>query len=169
MGDFNNPNDNNENQQPNDSNTNQPQYQQPSYQQPQYQQPQYQQPQYGGQSQYQQPNPNPTPGQYQQPYTQYQQPLPNKNNGLAIASMVCGIITLLISCCLWYISLPVAIVGLVLGIISIKNQNGGKGMAIAGLILCGITILVSLLLIITCAALGESFWNELYNEIYYKY
>jgi hypothetical protein len=195
MGDFNNPNENNDNQQNGNQYPNQPQYtdqsqypNQPQYQQPGYQQTQndqsqypyngqpqqtgYQQPQYGGPSQYQQPQysgqsqyqqPNQTPGQYQQPYNQYQ-PLPKKNNGMAIASMVCGIVSILISCCLVYLALPIAIVGLILGILSIKNNYDGKGMAIAGLILCGITILLSLVVIIACAALGTEFWDELYNE-----
>ncbi len=166
MGDFNNPNENNGNQQPYNPNTDQSQ---PQYQQPTYQQPQYQQPQYGGQSQYNQPNTN--QGQYQQPYTQYQQPIEKKNNAMSIASMVCGIVSLVSSCCV-YLSVPLAVVGLILGILSIKNKNDGKGMAIAGIILSGITLFLVLIIIIACVAFPDA-WNELLNDYnwdsYYNY
>lgn len=50
--------------------------------------------------------------------------------GLAIASMVLGIVALVLFC-IWYISLPCAILSIVFGIISIKSSK--KGMAIAGI------------------------------------
>lgn len=60
--------------------------------------------------------------------------------GLAIASLVCGIVGL-IGCCLWYLSLPLALVAIVTGHLMIGKINAdpqrfaGKGMARAGLIL----------------------------------
>ena len=54
----------------------------------------------------------------------------NKVNGLAIASMVLGIISLVLWC-ISIISIPCAIIALVFGILSIKKK--GKGMAIAGI------------------------------------
>lgn len=71
---------------------------------------------------------------------QTQQPVQEKK-GLSIASMVLGIV----GCLAWCIPLfgfPVCITGLVLGILGIKK--GGKGMAIAGIILCAITLLLTL-------------------------
>lgn len=56
---------------------------------------------------------------------------PNKTDGLGIASMVCGITSLLF-CCLPLMGLIVAIVGLVLGIVSQKRKP--NGFAIAGII-----------------------------------
>ncbi|MDF2942677.1 MAG: hypothetical protein K0S01_1535 [Herbinix sp.] len=164
MGDLNNPNENNE-QQPNDQNADQSQYQQQQYQQQQYQQPLYQQPQ-NQQSQYQQTNPNQSQNQYQQ-YQQYQQPLqPRKDNGMAIAAMVCGIVSFVFSCCLWYLALPLAIVGLVLSIIVIKNKKDGKGMAIAGIVLSSITIIIAIIAIfaVVLFANNESFMSEFYNN-----
>ena len=63
----------------------------------------------------------------------------NGNIGLSIASMVCGILSL-VCCCLWYLGVILAIAAIVMGIISIKNKYEGKGMAIAGLVTGGITI-----------------------------
>lgn len=91
----------------------QPVYEQPVYQQPVYQQPVYQQP------------------VYQQPY---QAPVvPGK--GLGIASMVLGIIALVLFCVL-YIAIPCAIIGAILGGVAMNKakQAGVKnGMGVAGL------------------------------------
>jgi hypothetical protein len=180
MGDLNNPNENS-NEQQSSQNPDQSQYQysqdiqpqveqpkndQPLYEQPQYQQQQYQQPQYQ-QTQYQQSGQSQNQGQYQQ-YQQYQQPLqPRKDNGMAIASMVCGIVSFVISCCLYYLALPLAIVSIVLAIMVLKNNKDGKGMAIAGLVLSGLTVLIALLAIIGCAAIAgnEDFINEIYEKL----
>lgn len=75
------------------------------------------------------------------------------SQGQAIASMVCGIISLVI-CCLWFVSGPLAIVAIALGHVAISKAKkdparfGGKGMARAGLItgyiglVCAIAMLV---------------------------
>ena len=63
-----------------------------------------------------------------------------QSQGLAIGSMVCGILAF-IGCCIWFLSGPLAIVAIVLGHIAIAKiksnptANGGKGMARTGLIL----------------------------------
>ena len=62
-----------------------------------------------------------------------------KPKGLAIAGMVLGIVGLLFSFgCLWFISLPLALVGIILSAMAIKKCSQGiaegKGMAIAGLV-----------------------------------
>ncbi len=157
MGDLNNPNENNNEQQPIDQSADQSQNQQPVNELPLYQQPQNEQPQYQ--------QPESTQNQYQQTYQQYQEPVQAKNNGMAIGSMICGIISLLLSCCFWYVALPVAIAGIVLGILVIKNKKGGKGMAIAGLVLSGITVIIAILALIACVAFtgNESFMEEFYK------
>ncbi len=150
-------------------------------------QPQYQQPQYNGQSQYQQYDPNQYQqadpnqqyqygqGPYQQnpyqQYSQYQQPR-KADNGMAIASLICGIVAVAIACCGWFITLPVSIVGLVLGILSIRRKTGGRTMAIIGIILCSFGILLGILgLISTIALLSDgngilnNFFDEFYNEL----
>ncbi len=93
----------------------QPVYQQPVqpvYQQPQYQQFQYQQPMYPG---------YPAPA------------VPAK--GLGIASMVLGIISLVLFC-IWYLSIPCAIIGAALGGVALnkaKEVGMKNGLATAGI------------------------------------
>ena len=64
-----------------------------------------------------------------------------EKKGFSIASMVLGICGLL-AWCIPLFGLPVSITGLVLGILGIKK--GGKKRAIAGIILCAITLVLSI-------------------------
>lgn len=71
----------------------------------------------------------------------YQPEVTEEKKGLSIASMIlgiCGLLAWCIPCC----GYPVTITGLILGIVGIKK--GGKGMAIAGIILSAITLLLTL-------------------------
>ena len=76
----------------------------------------------------------------------------NKPVGLAIASLVLGIISLLLSCCIGIFSLPFTIVGAVLGFIAMKKvkdgTGGGKGMAIAGIVTSFVSLVPTILGII---------------------
>lgn len=83
---------------------------------------------------------------------EYGQMTPQGGPGLAIASMVLGIIALVLSC-LWYISIPCGLVGLILGGVALAKHTRGKGMAIAGLV-CSI-IAIGLVIIIL-AGLGAA-------------
>lgn len=65
-----------------------------------------------------------------------------EQKGLSIASMVLGIVGLL-AWCIPILGYPVTIIGLVLGIIGIKK--GGKGMAIAGMVLSGISLIATVI------------------------
>ena len=56
----------------------------------------------------------------------------NGGKGLSIAAMVLGIVSVVL-CCIWYLSIPCAILAIVFGIIGKKRD--GRGMAIAGLVL----------------------------------
>lgn len=80
---------------------------------------------------------------------QYQPPV--GSSGLAIASLVLGIVGLTTS---WFlVGLPLAIIGLVLGIISLVKRKPGSGMAIAGIITGAIGIVIGgLLLVLTTLA-----------------
>jgi hypothetical protein len=71
----------------------------------------------------------------------YSQPVEEKK-GLSIASMILGIVGL-VAWCLPIVGFPVCLTGLILGIIGIKK--GGKGMAIAGIIMCAITLLLTII------------------------
>lgn len=62
-------------------------------------------------------------------------------SGLAIGSLILGIASL----CAWFFPLcgfPVSVIGIILGALSLGSSR--KGMAIAGLILAGLGLLLSL-------------------------
>ncbi|MGN0431727.1 MAG: DUF4190 domain-containing protein [Lachnospiraceae bacterium] len=75
---------------------------------------------------------------------------PQGGKGLAIASMVLGIVALVLSCCVPYLPIVLALLAVVLGGVSLAKKKGGKGMAIAGLV-CGIIGLVPAVLLIVGA------------------
>ena len=72
--------------------------------------------------------------------------------GLAIWSMVLGIISLTICCCFGGV-IP-AVVGLILGIVSLAKKRGGKGMAIAGVIMNAIGLVWGIIMVIYFAAVA---------------
>ena len=93
--------------------------------------------------------------------------------GLAIAAMVLGIISLVLFC-VWYISIPCSILALIFGIISVKSSK--KGMAIAG-ISTGATsfVLTILLYVFIFFVLGFGTYSGIqnlldeYEKYYYDY
>tara|TARA_Y100000996_G_C22499465_1_gene633798 strand:- start:437 stop:775 length:339 start_codon:yes stop_codon:yes gene_type:complete len=72
--------------------------------------------------------------------------------GQAVAGMVCGIVGLLFSFCLWFIGFPLTMVGVILSAMALKKckegTGGGKGMAIAGLVTGIIGLVLSIIYII---------------------
>ena len=88
-----------------------------------------------------------------------QEPQPSSSNqpqGMAIASMVLGIVSVVLLC-VPYIGIPAAIVGLILGIMARKKvaagQAAGKGMATTGMILSIIALALIIILLIVGASL----------------
>ena len=89
-------------------------------------------------------------GSYQSGYSQntgYGTPqnMDGGSTGFAIASMILGIVAILMMCCVpsFWLKTIVAVLGLVFGIISLQNKNNaGRGMAIAGIICSGIAMVV---------------------------
>jgi len=71
--------------------------------------------------------------------------------GLAIASLILGILSLCGSV-LWYYGGPISIVGIVLGFLGMKSS--GKGMAIAGIILSAIGLLLLIVFVIISLVSG---------------
>ena len=65
------------------------------------------------------------------------------NIGIAIASMVCGILSIP-CCCLWVFSALLGVAAVVLGIITFSQKYDGRGMAIAGIITGGIGLILAL-------------------------
>lgn len=73
--------------------------------------------------------------------------------GLAIASMVLGIVSLVFSCCFPYLSIPCAVIGVILAAINMGGHRDGRGMAIAGLVCSIISLVPTLIVIVTGASL----------------
>ncbi len=158
----------------NDQQAYQPQYQQPQpqYQQPQQPQQQYQQPQ----PQYQQPQQQ-YQQQYQQPYVQPVAPQ-NPGSGLGTASLVLGIISMLLCNPMFICSFIAIICG---GVGKKKSKEAGmkNGTATAGITLGMIPIIISTLAVIAyvviaifmIATMGfdEFMWTmeEIFEEFFY--
>ncbi len=80
----------------------------------------------------------------------------NDRRGLGIASMILGIVSVVLCCTLW-ISLITSILGLILGIVSmVKKRNG---FALAGIITSSFGIALSLLMLVLV----------LVSEVFYEY
>ena len=96
-----------------------------------------------------------------------------KNSTFAVVSLVLGILGIVFVCCVFYLSFILGIIGLVLGIISLVQNRDGKGLAIAGTILNGLTILISVLILILYAAFGYALGDladyTSYEEAPYEY
>lgn len=72
-----------------------------------------------------------------------------KSIGLAVTSMILGIISLLFGCCFWYITIPAAILAVILASVSLSKKMGGTGMAIAGLVTSIISLVPAIIIMIT--------------------
>lgn len=100
-------------------------------------------------------------------YVEKPKEVQKNKNGFCIASMVLGIIALVL-CCVFYISIPCAIVAIVFGVIGLKAEK--KGMAIAGVITGSIGIVLAIAFVIfmfvfSFGMLGE-YRDYLYNNDY---
>lgn len=71
--------------------------------------------------------------------------------GMAIASMVLGILSLVLSCCLPYVPFVLAVLSVIFASIVLSKKLGGKGMAIAGLV-CGIISLIPAIIVVVTGA-----------------
>ncbi|MBO5373656.1 MAG: DUF4190 domain-containing protein [Lachnospiraceae bacterium] len=85
------------------------------------------------------------------------------SKGMAIASMILGIVSLVLSC-VWYVSLITGIVSIVLAVMYNK-KNGKCGMTTAGIVCSVIGMILAVVLIVLSvgllAALGMSGIAEL--------
>ena len=92
-----------------------------------------------------------------------------ESKGLGIAAMVLGIISL-VFWCVWYISIPCAILAIVFG--AVGRKKAGKGMAITGLVLGIITACLLALTILFGVTLFSSIisspetWEDMINTSY---
>lgn len=82
-----------------------------------------------------------------QNYNGNMQPMPAPTSGLAVASMVLGIISL-VSSCFGVVGIICGLLAVILGGCALASKKGGRGMAIAGLV-CGIIALVPSIIVIS--------------------
>lgn len=101
------------------------------------------------------PNGGPVP--VQQPVVSaISTPIPSqerKKSSLPIWALVLSIIGL-VTAAIVFVSIPLTIVALILGIIALKKQAGSKGMSIAGLVISAVTLIfiVPFMLLVTLVA-----------------
>ena len=96
--------------------------------------------------------------------TVYHDEAPQAGKGLAIASMICGIASIVL-CCFTYFALILSIAAIVLGIVSKKKTTEGSGMALAGIITGAVGLLIALSFIIIGAVAGAAFGGMSPDEI----
>lgn len=104
----------------------------------------------------------------QQQFTPGYQPAPAaKPAGMAIASLVLGIISLFF--CIWYIAIPCGILAIIFGVIAgnkVKQGiGGGEGMAKAGLIMGCIGLAIDAVAIILLFTVGIGFMHHVRQQI----
>jgi hypothetical protein len=91
-------------------------------------------------------------------------------SGKAIASLICGIIALG-TCCMWFVSIPLGIVAVVLCVMGKSETDSGRasgrGLALTGMILGGIAAVLSLVVTVGGIQLG-SFAERKAQEIEQK-
>lgn len=90
---------------------------------------------------------------------------PKERKGMAIASMIVGIVSIPLACCS-YPGIIAGIVGLLLAIFS-KNKGATRsGLSIAGIITSAIGIVLgTIILIMTLTMMADSAFMEQYNEL----
>jgi hypothetical protein len=89
-------------------------------------------------------NPNPNP--YQAGSTPGYPPPQQGSSGLAIASLVCGIVGIIATCCCGLFGIPLPLIAIVTGGMALANPNAqGKGMAMAGVVMGGASLLLIVL------------------------
>ncbi len=88
-----------------------------------------------------------------------------RGKGLAVASMIVGIVSLFFSCCCGMGLIP-AIVSIVLAVVDMLKRKRACGYAVAGLVLGVLSFVLSLLLLVGSIILfsDPAFWEEFYAE-----
>lgn len=84
-------------------------------------------------------------------------------SGLSVASMVCGILSIVFACCIPYMGIILSIVGLVLGIISQKKQK--NGFSLAGIITSAFGLAFGIIALIIVIASFGNLWDFINSMI----
>lgn len=98
-------------------------------------------------------------------YNQYGNDMQPQGKGKAIAALVLGIVAIVFSCCCTYIGIICGVLAVIFGILEIKKNGEGKGMAIAGTICGGIGAVIGLVTTIFNFINISNGENELYNTL----
>ena len=91
-------------------------------------------------------------------------------SALAVTSLVLGILSLTLCCCIGW--LP-GIIGAILGIVAIAKDQGGKGLAVGGVITSVLGLIIGILLTVYSVAIVNSDefkegFEEGFEESYYE-
>ncbi len=98
-------------------------------------------------------------------YNQYGNDMQPQGKGKAIAALVLGIVALVFSCCCTYIGIICGVLAVIFGILEIKKNGEGKGMAIAGTVCGGIGAVAGIIMTIINFVNISNGENELYNNL----
>jgi uncharacterized membrane protein len=90
-------------------------------------------------------------------------PAPAGGKGLAIASLILGILSLCASVG-WFCGGPLSIVGLILGFIG--RKPAAKSLATAGIIISAVGLVLTVIFIILGVVFRGPILNSIYNQIY---
>ena len=91
----------------------------------------------------------------------YDSPQPN-GNGFGIASMVLGILAIVLFC--GCINIPLAILSIIFAVIHINRKTGSIGFAIAGIVTSVISVILTVFMIVAFFLFGTSASTWMYSE-----
>lgn len=92
-----------------------------------------------------------------------------KSNAMGIASMVLGILSIVLICCCYIMSIPLGLAAVIFGIVSIKKDEPHRGYAIAGIITGDIGFIFSVAILILVIYMMETgIYYEIMNELYHE-
>jgi len=87
----------------------------------------------------------------QHPQSPYAMPAAEPKNGLALAAMIVGIVSLVTLILVWFMAIPVGIVAIVLGVVArreaSKRAGLGRGQATAAIICGSIALVLSIVVV----------------------
>lgn len=112
---------------------------------------------------------NSQPYNYYNPqnHTQYMNEIPIQyqqyttcgwKTALGIISIVAGAISLLLEFVIYFLSTPIALGGLILGIVPLITGTKNKALSIIGIVLCSLSILIAIFLFISFIVFIFSGW-----------
>lgn len=100
-------------------------------------------------------------------HNQYNAEYEEQGQGFGIASLICGILSI-VTCCCSCPCAPLAIVSIVLGILQIsKGAGSGRGMAIAGIICSAVGLILMVISLVFTIVMNSSGFADSYYQNYY--